>query len=191
MPQPWRHPGRRESESKTLRAQRYVQPLSRKGAVGHRKTRACRLAVSRRRPLRRPPAALWDSRSASRWPFACPRVSRTPREPGSALHPLAVWVQKTLRSAEFAQFVQDRSSHIAALPSIGSLAISLRQIVAHATTKSKNVVRSDDSCCHGVRQEGVLALSENLERPNKGARFREEAVRLHSGECATTNSRKS
>jgi hypothetical protein len=36
-----------------------------------------------------------------------------------------------------------------------------------------------------------LALSENLERPNKRASFREEAVRLDSGECVTTNSRKS
>jgi len=35
------------------------------------------------------------------------------------------------------------------------------------------------------------ALSENLERPNKRASFREEAVRLDSGECTTTNSRKS
>ena len=35
------------------------------------------------------------------------------------------------------------------------------------------------------------ALSENLERPNKRASFREEAVRLDSGECVTTNSRKS
>ena len=35
------------------------------------------------------------------------------------------------------------------------------------------------------------ALSENLERPNERASFREEAVRLDSGECMTTNSRKS
>jgi integrase len=35
----------------------------------------------------------------------------------------------------------------------------------------------------------ISALSENLERPNKRASFREEAVRLDSGECATTNSR--
>jgi hypothetical protein len=35
------------------------------------------------------------------------------------------------------------------------------------------------------------ALSENLERPNKRASFGEEAVRLDSGECVTTNSRKS
>ncbi len=47
------------------------------------------------------------------------------------------------------------------------------------------------TCSPELRYETNTALSENLERPNKRASFREEAVRLDSGECVTTNSRKS